>query len=78
MVSHVVMVKRQANRGLSTWFLGAEWPKNQVTVPKADPGQFCDSGCLWYNPPYKFSAQQGWRHGVHSRSLGGIPVIYTR
>jgi hypothetical protein len=70
-VSHIVMVKRQANKGLSTGFLGAEWPKNQVTVPKPDPGQFCDFGCSWYNPPYRFSAQQGWRHGVRSRSLGG-------
>jgi hypothetical protein len=36
MVSVAAMVKRQANKGLSTRFLGAEWPKNQVTVPKAD------------------------------------------
>jgi hypothetical protein len=27
---------------------------------------------LWYTLSYKFSAQQGWRHGVRSRSLGGI------
>jgi hypothetical protein len=33
MVSRVVMVKRQANKGLSTRVLGAEWPKKQVTVP---------------------------------------------
>jgi hypothetical protein len=75
MVSHVVMVKRQANKGLSTRFSGAEWPKNQVTVPKADPTPFCDFRRLWYTPSYKFSAQQGWRHGVRSRSLGGTVYI---
>ena len=78
MVSHVVMVKGQANKGLSTRFLGLSGRKNQVTVPKADPRQFCNFGCLWYNLLYEFSAQQGWRHGVRSRSLGGIPVTSNR
>jgi len=30
------------------------------------------------NPPYKFSALQGWRHGVHSRSHGGTFYIPSR
>jgi hypothetical protein len=34
MVSHAVMVKRQANKGLSTRFLRVEWLKNQVTYQK--------------------------------------------
>ena len=67
-----VMVKRKARRGISTGFPGAERPKNQVWVAKADPTSFCDFRRLWYTPTYKFSAQQGWRHGVRSRSLGGI------
>ena len=41
MVSYVLMVKRQGKKGLSTRFLGAEWPKNQVTVPKAVPLRYC-------------------------------------
>lgn len=40
MVSHVVMVKRQANSGLSARFLRAEWLKNRVKVAKTDPGPF--------------------------------------
>jgi hypothetical protein len=72
MVSHVVMVKRLASRGVSTRFSEAEWLKNQVRVPKADLEPFCDFRRLWYNPFYEFSAPLGWRHGVHSRSLGGM------
>jgi hypothetical protein len=78
MVSRVVMVKREAGRGLSTRFLKAEWLKSQVRITKTEPEPFCDFRRLWYTACYKFSAQQGWRHGVRSRSLGGIPVIYTR
>jgi hypothetical protein len=73
-----VMVKRRARRGGSARFSGVERPKNQVSVAKADPKPFCDSRRLWSTASNKFSAQQGWRHGVRSRSLGGIPVIYTR
>ena len=58
--------------GSSSSFWGAEWPKNQLTVPRADPGQFRDSRRLWYTRSYRFSALQGWRHGVRSRSLGGM------
>jgi hypothetical protein len=65
-----VMVKHKARREGSTRFSGAERPKNQVTVPKADPRQFCNFGCLWYNLLYEFSAQQGWRHGVRRGPLG--------
>jgi len=78
MVSHVVIVKRLASRGVSTSFLEPWWPKNRVTVAKADREPFCDFLQLWYNPFYEFSALQGWRHGVHSRSLGGTPVSSTR
>ena len=67
-----VMVKQKARRGGSMQFSGAGRPKSQVRVAKVDPRQFCDLRRLWYNPPYKFSAQQGWRHGVRSRSLGGM------
>jgi hypothetical protein len=74
MVSHVVIVKRKASRGVSTRFSGAEWLKNEVRVAEADPEPFCDFCGLWYTPTYKFSAQQGWRHGVRSRSLGGTHV----
>jgi hypothetical protein len=69
-----VMVKRKARRGGSMQFSGAGRPKSQVRVAKVDPRQFCDIRRLWYNPPYKFSAPQGWRHGVRSRSLGGTHV----
>jgi hypothetical protein len=52
-VSHIVMVKRQANKGLSTGFLGAEWPKNQVTVPKGildESSRSLDNWDVWlYN-----------------------------
>ena len=67
-----VMVKRKARRWVSTGFLGAERPKNQVWVAEAAPMPFCDFRRLWYTPTYKFSAQQAWRHGVRSRSLGGM------
>jgi hypothetical protein len=69
-VSHIVMVKREASRGVSRRFSKAEWRNNQVRIAKADPGQFCDFRRLWYTPSYKFSVLQGWRHGVRSRSLG--------
>ena len=44
------------------------------------PKPFCDSRQLWYSATYRFSALQGWRHGVRLRSLGGIvymPVTLT-
>ena len=69
-----VMVKRKARWGVSAGFSGAEQPKNQVWVAEADPTPFCDFRRLWYTPTYKFSALQGWRHGVRSRSLGGTDV----
>ena len=34
--------------------------------------QFCGFRRLWHSAIYEFSALQGWRHGVRSRSLGGI------
>jgi hypothetical protein len=71
LVSVGVMVKRWASRGVSRRFLGAERPKNRVRAAETDPEPFCDLRRLWYTPSYKFSAQQGWRHGVRSRSLGG-------
>ena len=78
MVSHVVIVKRKASRGVSTRFSGAEWLKNEVRVAKADPEPFCDFRRLWYTSTNKFSALQGWRHGVRSRSLGGTFYIPSR
>jgi hypothetical protein len=36
------------------------------------PEPFCDFRRLWYTPSYRFSVLRGWRHGVRSRSLGGI------
>jgi hypothetical protein len=65
-----VMVKHQANRGVCVRFSEAEWLKNRGKVAKTNPEPFCDYRRLWYTPSYKFSAPQGWRHGVHSRSLG--------
>jgi hypothetical protein len=67
-----------ARRGVSRRFLRAERPKNRgrVTKPALEP--FCDFRRLWYTPTYKLSALQGWRHGVRSRSLGGIPVTNNR
>mgnify|MGYP001821974960 CR=1 FL=1 len=67
-----VMVKCRARRGGSTRFSGVERPENQVRVAKADPTPFCDFRGLWYTSTNKFSAQQGWRHGVRSRSLGDV------
>jgi hypothetical protein len=78
MVSRVVMVKHEAGREVSTRLTEARWLKNKARITKTDPEPFCDSRRLWYTPSYKFSAQQGWRHGVRSRSLGGIPVINNR
>jgi hypothetical protein len=49
-----------------------------VKVAKTNPEPFCGFRRLWYTPSYKFSVLQGWRHGVRSRSLGGIPAICTR
>jgi hypothetical protein len=72
MASCAVMVKHGASRGVSRRFSGAEWPKNQVRMAKADSEPFCDFRRLWYTPSCKFSVLQGWRHGVRSRSLGGI------
>jgi hypothetical protein len=66
-----VMVKSKARRGGSTRVSGAERPKNQIWVAEADPTSFCILCRLWYTFTNKFSAQQGWRHGVRSRSLGG-------
>jgi hypothetical protein len=78
-LTHVdVMVKRKARRGVSAGFPGAERPKNQVWVAEADPTPFCDFRGLWYTSTNKFSAQQGWRHGVRSRSLGGTFYIPSR
>ena len=74
MVSHVVMVKRGSGRAVSTQFSEAEWLKSRVKVAITDLVPFCDFCRLWYTPPYKLSAQQGWRHGVRSRSLGGTNV----
>jgi hypothetical protein len=66
-----LMFQLQSSREVSSRFSEAEWLKNQVKVAKTDPGQFCDFRRWWYNPFDESSAQQGWRHGVHSRSLGG-------
>jgi hypothetical protein len=74
MVSYFVMVKCEASRGVSTGFSEAEWLKSRVKVARADREPFCDLLRLWYTSTNKFSAQQGWRHGVRSRSLGGIYV----
>jgi hypothetical protein len=60
----------KVSKGVSTRVSGAEWPKNQVNVARMDPEPFCDSRRLWYTSTNKFSAQQGWQHGVRSRSLG--------
>jgi hypothetical protein len=65
-----VMVKHKARREGSTRFSGAERPRNQVRVAKADPTSFCILCGLWYTSTNKLSALQGWRHGVRSRSLG--------
>jgi hypothetical protein len=70
--------QEKARGGASTRFSGAERPKNEVRVSKADLEPFGDFGCLWYNPLYRFSAQQGRRHGVRSRSLGGTFYIPSR
>jgi hypothetical protein len=81
MVSHVVMVKREASREVSTRFSELDWLKKRVKVAITDLEPFCDSRRLWYDSPYKFSALQGWRHGVRSRSLGGISyylILYIR
>lgn len=78
MVSHVVMVKHEASREVSTRFSEPDWLKNRARVAKTDPEPFCDFRRLWYTGSYKFSAQQGWRHGVHSRSLGGTSYILTK
>ena len=64
MVSRLIMVKRKASRGVSTRFSGAESLKNRVKVAITDWEPFCDFRRLWYIPSYKFSALQGWRHGV--------------
>jgi len=72
MMSVGVMVKHLASRGVSRRFLRTERPKNRVRVAKTAPEPFCDFRRLWYTSTNKFSAQQGWRHGVRSRSLGGI------
>ena len=69
-----VMVKRSASRGVFTRVSGVERPKYQPTVAEADPTPFCDFRGLWYTSTNKFSALQGWRHGVRSRSLGGTHV----
>jgi hypothetical protein len=74
LVSVGVMVKRQASRGVCVRFSRAERPNNQARVARADPEPFCDFRRLWYTPTYKFSAQQGWRHGVRLRSLGSTNV----
>ena len=74
LMSADVMVKYRARRGGATRFSGATWLKNGVKVAQADPGQFCDFRRLWYDLSYKFSVLQGWRHGVRSRSLGGMFV----
>jgi hypothetical protein len=66
-----VRVKRKARRGGSTLFSGAERPKSQVWVAKADPTSFCDFRGLWYTSTNKLLALQGWRHGVRSNFLGG-------
>jgi len=78
MVSHVVMVKRKAGRGVTARFSEAEWLKSRGKVAITDPEPFCDFRRLWYTPSDKFSAQQGWRHGVRSRSLGHVsPLTIT-
>ena len=59
---------------MDTVLASAEWLKNQVKVAEADPEPFSDSRRLWSTSSCKFSVLQGWRHGVHSRSLGGILV----
>ena len=69
------VMEEKARGGASTRFSGAERPKNEVRVSKADLEPFGDFGCLWYNPLYRFSAQQGRRHGVRSRSLGGTYIL---
>jgi hypothetical protein len=64
----------QPSRGVSRRFSEAEWLKSRGKVAKTDPEPFCDFRRLWYTPTYKFSAQQGWRHGVRLRSLGSTNV----
>jgi hypothetical protein len=61
MVSHVVIVKPWASRGICAWFLEAKWLKHQVRITKTTPGPFCDFPRLWHTPSYKFSALQRWR-----------------
>jgi hypothetical protein len=70
--------EEEARGGASTRFSGAEWSKNQVNVAKTDPEPFCDFRGLCYTSTNKLSAQQGWRHGVRSRSLGGTFHIASR
>jgi hypothetical protein len=55
-----------------TVFSEAKWLKDQVKVVKTDPEPFCGFRRLWYTLSYRFSILQGWRHGVRSRSLGGM------
>jgi hypothetical protein len=54
-----------------TRFFEAERLKNWVRVAKTVPEPFCDARRLWYSRFHRFSALQGWRHGVRSRSFGG-------
>jgi hypothetical protein len=70
MVSHVVIVKPWASRGICAWFLEAKWLKHQVRITKTTPGPFCDFPRLWHTPSYKFSALQRWRQWKPLRSFG--------
>jgi hypothetical protein len=72
MVSVGLMVKPQGSTGACARFSGTVCASSQVKVAKGDPEALCDSRQRWNTPTYKFPAQQGWRHGVHSRSLGGM------
>jgi hypothetical protein len=59
MVSRVVMVQREAGRGVSTWLSEAEWLKNRVKVAITDLEPFCDSRWLWHTPAYCFQSCKG-------------------
>ncbi len=70
-MTHIVRAKHWAGREGYARALEARWLKRPVRITKTDPEPFCDFRRLWHTDSYKFSAKQGWRHGVRSRSLGG-------
>jgi hypothetical protein len=72
MVSHLVMVEIWASRGAWVRFSEAVRPKDRVRAVKTDLQPFCDFRQLRHNLFYELSALPRWRHGVRSRSLGGM------